>query len=115
MPPRISDRQATALVLATFTLVFTALQWFGYTQKSATWDEPIHLTTGYAALAYGDYRVESTHPPFIRMWAALPLLFMRNVRFDSGAIGSRQDAAVTGGSCADLIDDNDRHRSRRRR
>jgi 4-amino-4-deoxy-L-arabinose transferase-like glycosyltransferase/cytochrome c-type biogenesis protein CcmH/NrfG len=86
MPPRISDRQATALVLATFTLVFTALQWFGYTQKSATWDEPIHLTTGYAALAYGDYRVESTHPPFIRMWAALPLLFMRNVRFDSGAI-----------------------------
>ena len=81
-----SERRWIALTLTTFALVFTMLQWFGYTQKSATGDEPIHLATGYAALAHGDYRVESTHPPFIRMWAALPLLFMRDVHFDTSAI-----------------------------
>jgi cytochrome c-type biogenesis protein CcmH/NrfG len=42
--------------------------------NSATWDEPMHLTAGYAALARGDFRVDPSHPPLLRMWAALPLL-----------------------------------------
>jgi tetratricopeptide (TPR) repeat protein len=86
MPRLTTARRRIAFVLTTFAIVFTALQWFGYRQKSATWDEPIHLATGYAALAYGDYRVEPTHPPFMRMWAAVPLLFMRDVHFDTAAI-----------------------------
>jgi hypothetical protein len=73
-----------ALVL--FALTFGLLQWFGYRQQSATWDEPIHLAAGYAALANGDYRFEGTHPPFMRMWAALPLLFMDDVSLDTAVI-----------------------------
>jgi 4-amino-4-deoxy-L-arabinose transferase-like glycosyltransferase len=82
----MSDRRWIAPILATFAIAFTTLQWFSYTQKSATWDEPIHLATGYAAVAYGDYRVESTHPPLMRMWAALPLLFMPHVHLDTSVI-----------------------------
>ncbi len=43
---------------------------------SAIWDEPIHLTTGYAAVSKGDHRFDPEHPPFARAWAALPLLFV---------------------------------------
>ena len=79
-------RVQIAGVLVLFALTFGLLQWFGYTQKSATFDEPIHLASGYAALAHGDYRFEGTHPPFMRMWAALPLLFMGDVRLDASVI-----------------------------
>ena len=66
----------TAFVLTLFAFVFVGLQIASFTQKSATWDESIHLTAGYSALALGDYRIDPTHPPFLRMWAALPLLAM---------------------------------------
>jgi hypothetical protein len=79
-------RVQIAGVLVLFALTFSLLQWFGYRQKSATFDEPIHLAAGYAALAKGDYRFEATHPPFMRMWAALPLLFMRDVHLDTTVI-----------------------------
>ena len=87
MSSRMTVRRAQiAFVLVLFALTFGLLQWFGYTQKSATFDEPIHLASGYAALANGDYRYEGTHPPFMRMWAALPLLFMDDVRLDTSVI-----------------------------
>jgi 4-amino-4-deoxy-L-arabinose transferase-like glycosyltransferase len=93
-------RGQIAFVLVLFALTFSLLQWFGYRQKSATWDEPIHLAAGYAALAEGDYRLESTHPPFIRMWAALPLLFMDDVRLDTAAIDRTAPAEWHSGSTA---------------
>jgi hypothetical protein len=85
-PPVTAHRVRIATVLVLFAVTFSLLQWFGYRQKSATWDEPIHLAAGYAALTEGDYRLEATHPPFIRMWAALPLLFMDDVRLDTAVI-----------------------------
>jgi hypothetical protein len=85
-PNRGATRGAIAATLIVFAVAFGALEVFAYTQKSATIDEPIHLTTGYAALAARDYRVETTHPPFMRMWAALPLLFMRDVHLDTSVI-----------------------------
>jgi len=87
--PTTEPRQAAWLrgaTLLVFAVVFSVLQVIAYTQKSATFDEPIHLATGYLALAKQDYRLEGTHPPFIRMWAALPLLFMRDVRVDTSII-----------------------------
>src|SRR5687767_11495910 len=87
MSSRVTVRRVQiAFVLGLFALTFTLLQWFGQRQKSATFDEPIHLASGYAALAKSDYRFEGTHPPFMRMWAALPLLFMGDVRLDTSVI-----------------------------
>ncbi|MFA6030695.1 MAG: glycosyltransferase family 39 protein [Elusimicrobiota bacterium] len=40
-----------------------------------TYDEPVHLASGYAYLATGIYRLNAMdHPPLGEMWAALPLL-----------------------------------------
>jgi hypothetical protein len=95
-----TPRTAIFLCLGAFAVVFSVLQVVAYTQKSAIWDEPVHLTSGYAALAQRDYRVEITHPPFMRMWAALPLLFMRDIQLDTSVIDRTAPAAWHSGSIA---------------
>jgi hypothetical protein len=85
-------RRATALVLLAFAAAFVALEVNAYSRKSATWDEPMHLASGYAALARNDHRLDPSHPPLVRMWAALPLLLDRPF-LDTRAIdGSRGQA-----------------------
>lgn len=45
---------------------------------AATYDEPVHLASGYSYWLPGRYRLNvSDHPPLAEMWAALPLLAMR--------------------------------------
>jgi len=78
--------RAVGSVLLAFAAVFITLEVNSYTRKSATWDEPIHLTSGYAALAAQDYRVDPTHPPFIRVWAALPGWLADRPTVDTDAI-----------------------------
>ena len=75
-----------AVILATFALVYATLAVVSYVQKSATWDEPMHLTAGYLALVEGDHRVDPSHPPFLRMWAALPLLVLPRPVIDTAAL-----------------------------
>ncbi len=74
------------IILTVFALVFVTISLSSYTQKSATYDEPKHLTTGYAALAFREYRLDLQTPPLLRMWAALPLLGTGNVKFDTNSI-----------------------------
>lgn len=64
----------TVLLLVTFAAVYLALQIGSNRVNSATFDEPVHLAAGYLALTRADYGFDSSHPPFLRMWAALPLL-----------------------------------------
>ncbi len=77
---------STAIVLSSFAVVFTTLTVASYTQKSATWDEPQHVTAGYIALTHHDYRTDPEHPPFLRMWAALPLVTFRDIKLDTAVI-----------------------------
>ena len=81
---------AIAITLLTFSVVFVALAVGSYTQKSATWDEPVHVTTGYVALTRHDYRVDPEHPPFLRMWAALPLMVLQGIKLDTSIIGQTE-------------------------
>lgn len=71
-----------------FALVFCALEIPGCVNESATYDEPIHLTDGYFSLARRDHRVDPEHPPFLRMWAALPLLTMSGIQSEPARIDS---------------------------
>lgn len=71
LPP---SRVPTAVVLAVFVAVYLGSLLFSASRRNATFDEALHLTAGYVALTQGDARFEPTHPPFLRMWAALPLL-----------------------------------------
>ena len=75
--------------MALFMALAVAASW----RTSATWDEPIHLTTGYVALTRQDFRVDPSHPPLLRMWAALPLLAMGPLRVDTQRIESAAPAA----------------------
>jgi hypothetical protein len=103
-PPDVANerpvRRASFLVLTAFAVVFSVLQVASYTQKSAVWDEPVHLATGYAAVAEGDYRVELTHPPLMRMWAALPLLFMSGIHLDTSPLDRMRPIEWHSGSIA---------------
>lgn len=86
MRPRMKHpHRNTAIVLAIFAVVFIALTVGSYTRESATWDEPQHLTAGYAALTQRDYRVDAEHPPLARIWAALPLGLSSGIKFDTNS------------------------------
>jgi hypothetical protein len=72
-------RRAVIVVLFLFATAFIALTVSSYVQKSGTSDEPSHLTAGYLALKWGDYRIDVEHPPVVHMWTALPLLLTSGV------------------------------------
>ena len=58
------------MALLIFAILFLGLTISSYVQKSATADEPKHLTAGYTKLTLRDYRIHLENPPFIEMWAA---------------------------------------------
>jgi Dolichyl-phosphate-mannose-protein mannosyltransferase len=78
----VSERSRDIFCLLFFAIVFLALTVGSYVRESATWDEPQHVVAGYSALRFHDYRTDPEHPPFIRMWAALPLLSMNGIKID---------------------------------
>jgi hypothetical protein len=86
----------TALVLSIFAAIFITLTVTSYTQKSATWDEPQHVIAGYNALRFHDYRTDPEHPPFLRMWATLPLLAQPDIKMDVGTIDQADPVMWTG-------------------
>lgn len=50
---------------------------------SLTMDELAHLPAGYSYLTQRDMRLNPEHPPLIKDLAAIPLLFMRGIKFPS--------------------------------
>ncbi len=67
--------RVTLSLLGVIVLVFGFLTVGSSTQQSPTVDESVHLLGGYSYLKWGDYRVNPEHPPLVKMWAALPLLW----------------------------------------
>ena len=45
-------------------------------RKTITNDEIVHIPSGYHYLVGGDFRQNPEHPSLIKMWAALPLVFV---------------------------------------
>jgi 4-amino-4-deoxy-L-arabinose transferase-like glycosyltransferase len=46
-------------------------------RKSITSDEVVHIPAGYYHLVAANYTLNNEHPPLVKMWAALPLLFLQ--------------------------------------
>ena len=46
-------------------------------RKSITNDEIVHIPSGYYHLVAGKFQLNNEHPPLVKMWAALPLLFIQ--------------------------------------
>jgi 4-amino-4-deoxy-L-arabinose transferase-like glycosyltransferase len=62
---------APALLIVFFLLTVTAAS-----GKSATYDESVHIFSGWRILTSGDYATNHEHPPLMKMLAAAPLLMM---------------------------------------
>jgi Dolichyl-phosphate-mannose-protein mannosyltransferase len=46
-------------------------------RKSITSDEIVHIPAGYYHLVAANYTLNNEHPPLVKIWAALPLLFLQ--------------------------------------
>jgi hypothetical protein len=66
----------TYLLVALFLIIFAVQAFTSALQKSNTSDESGHLLSGYAYLKKGMDWLEPSHPPFGRMLATVPLLFL---------------------------------------
>jgi hypothetical protein len=102
----VRNKSGAAIVLVVFAIVFSALSVGSYRQKSAAWDEPVHMSDAYASLIQHDYRIDPEHPPFVRMWAALPLMAMQVVPFDLSILDKMppgQWARTLYQSCTDFL------------
>ena len=56
---------------------------FSMKDDSATMDEVAHLPAGYSYLTQKDMRLNPEHPPLIKDLAAIPLLFIKGIKFPS--------------------------------
>ncbi|MBI5623097.1 MAG: hypothetical protein HY924_04895 [Elusimicrobia bacterium] len=68
----------TVLAAAAAVAAHVWLGWGMIRVSAPTFDEPVHLASGYQDLVTGTYRLNSQdHPPLAEMWGALPLLALK--------------------------------------
>ena len=78
MSNRLTNFIAGGLLIFVFLVAF-----FSMKDDSATMDEIAHLPAGYSYLTQKDMRLNPEHPPLIKDLAAIPLLFIKNIKFPS--------------------------------
>jgi len=73
-----------ANIIAGLLLVFAFLMsLFSVKDDSLTMDELAHLPAGYSYLTQKDMRLNPEHPPLVKDLAALPLIFIPDIKFPS--------------------------------
>ena len=71
------NKYLQAILVMAFLITHFILGYQTIKVISPTFDEPVHLAAGYSYLKADDYRYNSQdHPPFAKMVAAIPLLFL---------------------------------------
>jgi hypothetical protein len=91
-PHRLSLGQALAVALLAIAFVIgVGVQAWG---DSATFDEPVYLSTGVAALLDHDVITNPEHPPFPKALAALPVLLVHPVHPTSPAASDEHQFAT---------------------
>ncbi|HZI95376.1 MAG TPA: glycosyltransferase family 39 protein [Patescibacteria group bacterium] len=68
----MKSRHAAAALLVVFFLLVSAATG----TKSATYDESVHIFSGWRILTQGDFATNHEHPPLMKALAALPLVIM---------------------------------------
>src|SRR6267142_3873353 len=69
---RRAEMMCAALLLLMAANLFATIS-----RKSITNDEIVHIPAGYYHLVAGEFQLNNEHPPLVKMWAALPLLFIQ--------------------------------------
>ena len=67
-----AEAAAAGMLLLLGISLFAAISY-----KSITNDEAAHIPAGYYHLVAGNYQLNPEHPPLVKMWAALPFLFIQ--------------------------------------
>lgn len=70
--PGTTQRRQGVLVLAAI-LLYAAIALYGASDKSATFDEQIHVTGGYTYWTLNDYRLHPENGNWAQRWLALPV------------------------------------------
>jgi hypothetical protein len=65
------------VVCACLLLLMATNLFASISRKSITNDEIVHIPAGYYHLVAGQFQLNNEHPPIVKMWAALPLLFIQ--------------------------------------
>jgi len=79
-------------IIASCLLVFTFLiAIFSMKDDSLTMDELAHLPAGYSYLTQKDMRLNPEHPPLLKDLTAVPLLFIKNIKFPSEVKSWKED------------------------
>ncbi|MEJ7577163.1 MAG: glycosyltransferase family 39 protein [Pyrinomonadaceae bacterium] len=65
------------VVVACVLLLMAANMLTAITRKGLTNDEFVHIPAGYYHLLAGNYTLNNEHPPLVKVWAAIPLLFIQ--------------------------------------
>ena len=69
---RRAEVLCAALLLSMSLLMFAVVA-----RKNISNDEIVHIPAGYYHLVAGDFQLNNEHPPLVKMWAVLPLLFIQ--------------------------------------
>jgi len=71
-PLPVNPSWVVAALVALFALIIVTAA----AGKSATYDEAVHIYSGWRILTHGDFAINHEHPPLMKTIAALPLLGM---------------------------------------
>jgi hypothetical protein len=72
---------ATFIGSAILLLCFLFQGIFFIRANAPTYDEAMHLASGYSYLATGDFRLEPQNPPLLKQYLALPLFLIQRLPF----------------------------------
>ena len=71
------NKKRVVALLSVFLIILIPVQAISsLVQKSATFDEPLQLASGYLHLATGKFELDINHPPLAKQLMAIPLLFL---------------------------------------
>jgi len=90
MSLNLSDKTTNIIAALLLIFVFT-IAVLSMKDDSLTMDESAHLPAGYSYLTQKDMRLNPEHPPLIKDLAALPLLFIKDIKFPSNIPAWQQD------------------------
>ena len=74
---RLVVARKAEVVCAVLLLLLAANLLASISRKSITNDEIVHIPAGYYHLVAGEFQLNNEHPPLVKIWAALPLLFIQ--------------------------------------
>ena len=67
---------AREIAAVCFLLIVLSLQlFFSVRRESQTWDEGNHIYAGYRSWTHGDFGLNPEHPPLVKLFATVPLLW----------------------------------------